>query len=396
MRELEDGSEDFHTWDTAELQEQFPSRTAFLKAIILNENAAGAPSEDRTLREFWYEVVKIPLLRFEPEKSKRAGWWNRKASQALSAVLSEMVLDGELRYSDLGIVDDTRNHVDANGPFEEVIVFVEDHASFNKIQAVADAYRIWMIEGSGFEATALLEKLIGLLEIEGVDLLDTRFLVLGMTDYDAFGFKIFEDLCRRMEQLGMDIESERVGILPRDVETGRLDVLKFPIPVKCDYDNEWVERYGIGGPYGLELQAVGGERRRQVLAAALERHCPEKKLYDWLREQSWNELPMLVKWQFEAVFLGDIPDQFEQKAKELQDDGTIDDTRKDISNGTLRRRAEKALGAFDMSLMRLPTDTFNYIIDNCVEKYEIVDGVLVLTWKDGEAPDMDGVEVDDE
>lgn len=395
MRELTLGSENFHDWETDELQATFGSRTALLKAIIMNAFYEGAPDETRTLREFWYEAVKIPLINYEPEKAAAPNW-NRKASQALSAVLSDMVLEGELEYKDLGIVDDTRAHTDADGPFDEVVVFVEDHASYNKISCVAESYRIWMIEGAGYEATALLEKLIDLFQENDIDHEEVEFLVLGMTDYDAFGYKIFEDLVRRMRQLGMTVEEHRVGIMPGDVPTSDLHKLKFPIPVKCDYDREWVRKHGIGGPYGLELQAVDGERRRDVLIAALEEYCPEKKLYDWLKEDSWKSLPFYTRLRVQEKFLGNIPAQMEQKVQELMDEERLTDTRGELGTGTVQRRAREGFGSFMMSLGSLPTRSLEFIMSNCVEKYEIVEGKLELTWKEGEAPDMSEEDEEDD
>lgn len=370
----------FHSMDTDQLKGSFKSRAELIRAILRAEVEKGRPSELRTLRELWYEAVKIPLMRFEPDKSSKGGW-GRKASQALSAVLSEMVLSGELKYRDIGIQDQSRAHIDGEQPFDEVIVFVEDHATFDKLRDVARAYRITMIEGQGFEATALIEKL------QTIDYFwrRKRYLLLAMTDYDAFGFKILDDLTRRMRELGFDVTSERVGITPEDVPEEDLDSLKFPIPLNCPYDEEWADDYGIDGAFGLELQAVDGARRREILIQALEQHCPEGELYQYLRAESWAWIPEEAVEVLVERIMGTVKEQVETKVRQLQSDRRLRDDRSDLSDGTVQRWA-KSGGRFHQKTGHLPGTAVDLVMD-LLEDISFDGHRLSIEWQEGEDPD---------
>jgi len=374
----------FLKMSTEKLQIEFKSRAELLRALIQNETTK-TYTEDRTLREMWYQAIKIPLMRYEPDKSRQPNW-GRKASQALSAVLSDMVLSGELKYRDVGIKDKSRDHVDATGPFDDVIIFVEDNATFVKVKTVAEAYRCWAIEGQGFEATALIEKLIGMLELRhGSEWSYKRYLLIGLTDYDAYGFKILEDLERRMTTLGVSIRARRAGICPSDVPLEDLDSLKFSIPVNCPYDEAWVEEHGIDGAYGLELQAVDSLRRKELLIKVLEEECPERSLYEWLKQSSWKDLPY---WSMDAVtiqLMGTIKSEIYDKVEQLQKDGRWSDDRGLLSSGTVQRRA-KTTGVFSHSLSDHPERVVKHILSAYVDDLCWDGSELSIVWSEGEDP----------
>jgi hypothetical protein len=392
------GQINFLKYQTEDLRAIFgTNRSELIRSIIRNEKDKGRPAEERTLRELWYDAVKIPLMRLEPDKREKygEGKWGRKASQALSAVLSDMVLAGELRYRDIGIRDASRLHTNGEKPFDEVIVFVEDNATFQKVKSVAKAYRITMIEGKGFEATALIEKL------QRIDPFwrDKRYRLVAMTDYDAYGHKILEDLISRMQQLGFrlshnTVEEVRIGIMPEDIDEDLLMEKRFEIPVENDYDQDWVDQYGIDGAYGLELQAAEGPKRREILIQALEAICPEKTLYDHLREESWGWIPDEGADELVERVMGTVKRQVADKIEQLQESGRLEDDRADLPDGTVQKKAEN-FGYFIQDTGDLPVQAVDLVMD-CLREIEWDGSELYIDWKTGEDPDEDGEDEEDE
>jgi hypothetical protein len=278
------------------------NRSGLIRTIIRAEKVHcdkhGKP-EKRTIRDFWYSHIKVPLMRAEGEAA-RADGWGREASLQLSSVFSKMVLDGELRYIDLNIEDESREISEVSWwkphPFSKVVVYVEKEATFSKLKPVTDTYNIALITGKGYVATAALEGFMLALEQEGA--IDEEYTILLMADYDAYGFKIGKDLQTRFRTLGLKCKVQRCAIYPNQVSKDVLLNKTFPVPVQNPFDKEWCEKYGITssgkignqkdksgniterGTDGIELQALEGSELRAILIEHLKKYAPESEMVD--------------------------------------------------------------------------------------------------------------------
>jgi hypothetical protein len=276
------------------------NRSALIRAIIRAEkehcDTHGKP-EKRTIRDFWYSHIKVPLMRAEGEAAKSDGW-GREASLALSSVFSKMVLSRELRYIDLNIKDESREIAEIEWwkphPFSKVVVYVEKEATFTKLKPVTDTYNIALITGKGYVATAALEGFILSLESRDEPLGD--YTILLMADYDAYGFKIGNDLQERFSTLGLGCKVQRCAIYPNQVSRDVLLNKTFPVPLQNPYDKDWCKKYGITdsgkigdqtdnkgtlverGANGIELQALEGHELRAILIEHLKKYAPEAEM----------------------------------------------------------------------------------------------------------------------
>lgn len=209
-----------------------------------------------SLRDFWYNPVKAIMEKAMPDWGDGAGSsdWNREMTKRLSAVVSEKVKAGELTYRDLNILDDSRDRRLATEDLEnDKILFVEKSAAYRKLEPLAEVYDITLVEGSGWQATALIEDLVQQLPHDQT----YTFWVLG--DFDPTGFGIVEDFVDRASQMGLSVDrdaSRRIGIWPRQVSDDILEEQKFT-PASNGSDADWFRDHAIDGKYGLEIEAVG-------------------------------------------------------------------------------------------------------------------------------------------
>lgn len=243
--------------------------------------------EVRTLRNLWYEVVKPFLNRVEKPEHILTDKWGRKRSQTLSAVLSEMVLSGICKYSDFNIEDRTRPKRRPGsweklrvGRFDEVIIFLEKDTQFPRIEVLADLLGFTVECGKGQQATAAIEGLINSLKY------GTDYLVFVITDYDYYGFLIAQSMAERVETLGITAEFHRAGVNVDQVPADRIEVDKFLIPMRCEKERAWAERYAIEGRYGLEIEALTAKELRKTIATAVYEYCDPEALYEHLMKKA--------------------------------------------------------------------------------------------------------------
>lgn len=209
-----------------------------------------------SLRDFWYNPVKSIMESAMPDWGDGAGSsdWNREMTKRLSAVVSEKVKSGDLTYRDLNILDDSRDRRLATEDLEnDKILFVEKSAAYRKLEPLAEVYNITLVEGSGWQATALIEDLVQQLPRDQT----YTFWVLG--DFDPTGFGIVEDFVDRASQMGLSVDrdaSRRIGIWPRQVDDDILAEQMFT-PASNGSDADWFAEHAIDGKYGLEIEAVG-------------------------------------------------------------------------------------------------------------------------------------------
>jgi len=143
-------------------------------------------------------------------------------------------------------------------------------------------------EGSGFAATSAIEKLLDIIaeHNENNEGEDRLYKIIVLSDFDSYGYQIVEDLGNRAKQLGLNCEIIRAGVEPSQFDPTVIDTMKYPVAVKTNYDRKWIATHAIDGRYGLELDAMENEELRKILTDALEKHCPEKVLFDAIREDT--------------------------------------------------------------------------------------------------------------
>lgn len=217
-----------------------------------------------SLRDFWYNPCKSIMETAFPEKYGGSGTskFNRRMSQALSEVTSDLVKEGEVTYRDLNILDDSRDRrINTDTIESDKVIFVEKNSAYRKLRPLEEVYDLSIVSGSGWQATALIEDMVHELDADS----NTQYTVYLLSDYDPTGFGIAEDFAERARLFGINVEAKRIGISPEQVDDDVIESQKFNVAVNGDSDREWVRRHGIGGePYGLEIEAVGGDLQEKA------------------------------------------------------------------------------------------------------------------------------------
>jgi hypothetical protein len=243
-------------------------------------------SEERALREFWYNPVKPMALRAfweYDDTGKVSQTFNDYFAKKLSEYLSELVLkdSNDITYRALRVFDESRErNIRTTGLESDKLLFVEKKTAFRKLNPLADVYEISIISGGGFSATAAIEAI--------ADDLDpaTPYRLYVMSDYDPTGFDIVNDFRRRATQLGIQLLSvTRLGINPSQVDDQTISEQRFKPKVSSDNHEEWMDEYGIDGRYGLEIEATsggttGGRKLRQTVVDELRSEINERGRYE--------------------------------------------------------------------------------------------------------------------
>lgn len=274
------------------------NRSKLLKACIWSEHGRckSRNVETRNLRDVWY-IFKPVLMRaenvsIETMDEDKFKVWDRQVYQQLSAKLSEMVLEGQMKYSDLKIIDIKRKYKFASTwgytDYCTNIVIVEKDGTFLYIENFNKLYNISIMSASGFCSTSLIEKLLETLDK------NKRYKIFVLSDFDPYGYRIQEDFISRSQILGLTCELIRIGIEPDQVEKyydlqGKI----YPVSTPDDYAKNWVEEHGLfDGSYGLEIQALEeGEQIREIVANCLEEHLDTVDIFRHYQAESLETIP---------------------------------------------------------------------------------------------------------
>lgn len=213
-----------------------------------------------SLRDFWYNPTKAILEAAFPHWGAGPGTsdWNREMSKRLSSTLSEMVKNGQMTYRALNILDDSRDRaLNPTSIESDKILFVEKSAAYRKLKPLEEVYDISLVEGSGWQATALIEDMV-----HELDPSNGPFHVWILTDYDPTGFDIARDFLERAQMFGLGIAQDsaddiRIGVNPDQLDPAQIDRQKFSVGGTGDRVDQWLATYGIDGQFGLELEAIG-------------------------------------------------------------------------------------------------------------------------------------------
>jgi hypothetical protein len=285
--------------------------------LAANELTWQGRDDAGSLRDFWYNPVKSIMESALPDWGDGAGTgqWNREMTKRLSGVVSEKVKAGDMTYRDLNILDDSRDRRIATSSIEhDKILFVEKSAAYRKLSPLADVYNLTLVEGSGWQATALIEDLAQQLDP------DTTYTFWVLGDFDPVGFGIVDDFVDRASRMGIHVNREssrRIGIWPQQVDDHVLDNQKFT-PAASNGADDWFKRHAIDGQYGLEIEAVGAslegkaEALRELVVDEIrdEIDADQRRYKDTV--QSAADVPIHAAFRV----VSDITDELENALKE--------------------------------------------------------------------------------
>jgi len=284
-----------------------------MRSIIAAEVRAirgGLEREERTLRYFWYTVVKPTLSRAGILNAQTSHGnpvpWDRK----LSDYLVEMVVDGLTTYEELSIVDGSRQRQTAvaitrpvadvqltGAHFPWVVLFTEKDSVWPAVQAVAQLYGVSAISGGGEPSNACSENTVrAIVRSEAFQKAQPEDLVLLMlTDYDPTGRDIANaQAAQALAVLGgmqraergacRHVTSKRLGIRP-DQLTPEDRMANAYEPKRKGLAKWFAETGGVDGqPLGLELDALSLSTVRQMFAVEVERYIDLEKRKEDVRE----------------------------------------------------------------------------------------------------------------
>ena len=279
---------------------------------------AGGVRDVRTLRGFWYFVVKSAL--------SRAGVLNKQTSEGnpvdwdgtLSAELEDLVSARETTYEELQIIDGSRQRSAATpmtrsvaktqwvGPhYPWVILFTEKDTIWPVVKNVAQLYGVSVVSGGGQPSAACTEDLLK--QIVRSQVFKQHFPgtvhLIGISDYDPFGYKIFnaqkEQITRFFPvdevETKVTLESIRVGVYPKQIPPDELDVKTYT--PKANGLAAWFRGTGgvNGKPLGIELDVLPITQIRAMLAQAIEERISLEPRREDLRlgfveELAWETL----------------------------------------------------------------------------------------------------------
>jgi len=175
-------------------------------------------------------------------------------------------------------------------------------------------YDITLVEGSGWQATALIEDLAQQLDRDQT----YTFWVLG--DFDPVGFGIVQDFIDRAGDMGLNVDrdaSRRIGIWPSQVSDDVLEAQKFT-PSRNASDDAWFDEHAIDGEYGLEIEAVGAslEGKAEALRELVVDEIKDDIDADQRRYRDTQKAAANVPSHAASRVVSDITDDLEAALKE--------------------------------------------------------------------------------
>lgn len=228
---------------------------------------ADGQRDDRTLRGFWYQVIKSALSRTGLLNKKTSKGKEKDWADDLSDYLEEMVSEGITSYEELRIIDGSRQRSVARPMsntivetywvrphYPWVIVFTEKDTIWQILASVAELYGVSYISCGGEPAASCTEDIIKkIVRSEAFKAHQPEAIyLLGITDYDPYGYHIFDAQVRQVKLLlpkkevasNIEVKAIRLGVYPKQLSPEELSVKTYT-PKKDGLD-EWIKRTGRG------------------------------------------------------------------------------------------------------------------------------------------------------
>lgn len=236
--------------------------------------------EPYSIRQVFYqELPEIVALVPDSVKEKSKNW-AKDFYTAMCNHLSNLVLTGQASYRHINIFDDSgannriwqdQRVVKEWGDWLNVAypieVWVENNASFNSLISMFKQRRINLVSQRGWGKTQHIEE-VKLDRKEDVE------VILNLTDFDASGYFMHEDLTRRFKQIGLNVKVEHIGILPDQIPEERkmASTIKWKPtdPRRKKFQELFSDDPMVMNFQGYEIQALNPEEIRALVSQALE------------------------------------------------------------------------------------------------------------------------------
>ena len=273
-----------------------------MRTIILNEKEFLSVDYDRSLRGFWYSLAKPALdklgkLSAADSTEEMLTKWDAE----LSRYVAELVRLGKVTYSDLRIVDTSRQRETPGETYSiveshtfgykinsadhpNIILCCEKDTVFSVLADMASLLGCSCISGKGQNSLAAMEDLLR--RVGRAD----RIIGLVLSDYDPAGYSIAETFENQINDLkgGLGLSCavtvERIGITPDQLTAEEVAANQYtPKPAGLA---KWVQRTGgIGGQgKGLELDALTPDRIRTLFATGCKKYIDADSYRTFIKE----------------------------------------------------------------------------------------------------------------
>jgi hypothetical protein len=277
-------------------------QSQLMRTIILNEKKFINIKYDRSLRDFWYDVVKptldkLGMLTDADRTEEGLTRWDKE----LSRYVAQLVRDGHVSYRDLRIVDTSRQRetpeerykIDHEtfgykrtlAPYPNIILATEKDTKYNLIEDLASIFGCSCISAKGSNSLAAMEDLL-----INMGKLEDDIYIFTLTDYDPSGYYISETFRDQVEDLKLglgitvNVHLERLGLTPDQLMPEEIEQKKYtPRPANRD---KWVEATGgiNGEALGIELDALPRDRIRALFADRLRNYVDPDLYFEFLKE----------------------------------------------------------------------------------------------------------------
>ena len=294
-------TEDIRGWLGGGLED-----TVIIRSIIMAEIEAvraGYPRNIRTLRGFWYEIVKPIISRLGILNKKTANGKPIDWAKNLSERLGELVKGNNTSYEELKIIDGSRQRFKARniparlvdvgmvgGHYPWVILFIEKDTIWPIVEDLANLYGVSAISGGGQPALSCSENITReIIRSEAYKAEQpTKIIILALTDYDPAGLNIARAQFNQITQAAnnmpagergalKEILNIRLGLVPAQLTAEELEANAYD-PKDKGLEKWLKETGGINGqPLGLELDSLSIPRLRAMFAEAIEQHIDISK-----------------------------------------------------------------------------------------------------------------------
>lgn len=272
------------------------TKAHLMRSIIINEKQFYQKSEPRTLRSVWYSIVKPVLDKLGYlDDSDRTDAGLARWDATLSKYMGQLLRDGQLLYSDLGIEDTSRRRETSSefyytvdneiygykggiAPYPNIIIVTEKDTAYNVISKLSQLYGCSCISAKGQNALGAMESLVrGIVDkVKYYDYDFETIYILAMTDYDPAGYYIADaipkqckDILRALGEEWINVEYSRIGITPDQLDEDMvINNMYTPKPANMD---KWMDKTGgvNGMRKGLELDALSFDEIRSIFVDAI-------------------------------------------------------------------------------------------------------------------------------
>jgi len=255
-------------------------------------------SEPYSIRQAFYKELP-EIIKVVPDRVKASTPWAKNFYNWMTRYLSRLVLNREASYRTINVYDDSgaSSYILQNMKFAPpnteytykkvaypIEVWVENNASYNSLLPLfdhaqnAEALNLNLISQRGNAKTQQLEKLMW-------ERSDDVKVILNLTDFDPSGYNFPWDLQNRIDQIGLGIKVEHIGILPDQIPVDRKSASLVSYAQRDPNLKKFLSAFGndplVQQGFGYEIQALEPSEIRtltlQAIKATVEEYKFEKR-----------------------------------------------------------------------------------------------------------------------